>query len=371
MNPMKLFKFSNKRTKGQAMTEFALAFPLILLVSMGIIEFGRFFFTYVSVYNAAREAARFGSAAGMTEAGVPHYLDCTAIEKRAMDIGFFAGLTANNIDVRYDTGPNDETAFNNLPACPAIIPAGARISIQVTSNYRPIVPLVNMPPLVLNAAMARTIIHDVEISGLPPSPTPRPYTKTPTKTATNTFTVTNTFTNTPTDTPGPSPTATNTPTPTKTATPTRTPTATPTATSTPTFCPPEVCTPTPTSTPTFTPTPVCSDLSVGAGTRFNNRYSFPVYNTSQTEPVSIVGISAIWNGSATLYEVLFKNARIWGASDASVTKSSPALITNFNDGASLLLNVNSYGMVELSFTNAGTTQHKVMIAFSNGCTIIP
>jgi Flp pilus assembly protein TadG len=41
--------------------EFAIAAPLLVLLLFGIIEFGRFFFLYNNLSNAAREGARLGA----------------------------------------------------------------------------------------------------------------------------------------------------------------------------------------------------------------------------------------------------------------------------------------------------------------------
>jgi len=49
-----------KNQKGQAMVEFALILPILLLLVMGIAEFGMMFNSYLSVQNATREGARIG-----------------------------------------------------------------------------------------------------------------------------------------------------------------------------------------------------------------------------------------------------------------------------------------------------------------------
>ncbi len=48
---------------GAAAVEFALVLPLLLILVMGTIEWGRFFFLQQLVVNAAREGARAGSVA--------------------------------------------------------------------------------------------------------------------------------------------------------------------------------------------------------------------------------------------------------------------------------------------------------------------
>jgi Flp pilus assembly protein TadG len=54
------FKKLFKRTNGQGLVEMALVLPLLLLLFMGIIEFGRVLGSYIVINNLAREGARYG-----------------------------------------------------------------------------------------------------------------------------------------------------------------------------------------------------------------------------------------------------------------------------------------------------------------------
>lgn len=65
--------------------EFALVLPLLLLLVMGTIEWGRYFFLQQLVVNAAREGARAGS------------VTVDAVESRARAIAE-ASLTASGLD---------------------------------------------------------------------------------------------------------------------------------------------------------------------------------------------------------------------------------------------------------------------------------
>jgi len=52
---------ANRRSGGQGLVEFALVLTPLLLILLGIIQFGFIFNSYVTLTNAAREAARSGS----------------------------------------------------------------------------------------------------------------------------------------------------------------------------------------------------------------------------------------------------------------------------------------------------------------------
>jgi hypothetical protein len=223
-----------KKESAQGVVEFALILPILLLVVLGIVEFGRMLFFYSSVTSASREGARYGSAVGEV-GGVSRYKDCAGIRDAAMRAGVFAGLSDSDITIQYDDG-------NALidAACPpsSTINLADRVVVTVVGNFQPIAPLIDIffpdDGLDIASTTARTIIKEVGVKGTPaPTATLLPGQNTPTPTPTDTPTPTFTFT----------PTETHTPT--STFTPTDGPTETPGPTATPTH----------TNTPTFTPTP--------------------------------------------------------------------------------------------------------------------
>jgi Flp pilus assembly protein TadG len=52
---------SDPRSRGQALVEFALVFPIFMLVLFGIIDVGRYVYVSNSLNEASREGARYGS----------------------------------------------------------------------------------------------------------------------------------------------------------------------------------------------------------------------------------------------------------------------------------------------------------------------
>lgn len=57
---MRLIKKLIKNKQGQALVEMALILPLLVLILMGTMEFGRIFHSYLLLTNASREGARAG-----------------------------------------------------------------------------------------------------------------------------------------------------------------------------------------------------------------------------------------------------------------------------------------------------------------------
>ena len=76
---LNLFK-NNRETRAQAMVEFAIVLPILLVLLFGIIEVGRIIFIFSSVANASRQAARYGAASGQIN-NVTYYQDCDGIRE--------------------------------------------------------------------------------------------------------------------------------------------------------------------------------------------------------------------------------------------------------------------------------------------------
>lgn len=67
---MARFKLRGRSERGAALLETALTLPLLLLVCVGILEFGRAYQTWQVLTNAAREGARIAVLPGMDDAAV-------------------------------------------------------------------------------------------------------------------------------------------------------------------------------------------------------------------------------------------------------------------------------------------------------------
>ena len=61
---------TRRRERGAALLEAAITMPIILLISVGIFEFGRAYQTWQVLTNAAREGARLAVINGSTDADV-------------------------------------------------------------------------------------------------------------------------------------------------------------------------------------------------------------------------------------------------------------------------------------------------------------
>ncbi len=287
---------------GQGLVEFALIVPLLLLLSLGIIEVGRMLVIFSSTSSAAEQSARYAAVGEGTDSGLPQYLDCHAIRGTAQRAAVLTGLTENDIQITYQRPMPDTGGFGAIGWCDADqarLTSGTpmtftdlfnnyRVVVTITSVYSPIVPIVPLPPIPMTFAAARTIFPAM----LGPTSTPRP-TRTPRNMPTATWTTvpTNTPTKTPkhmpTETPAVPQNGTATSMPTKTSTPPNTLTSIPSVTSTPTN------TPLPTLTPTLVPcVAVISSTIPGADTQ---TVYYEVKNTSGIDR-SLIRLTLTWPG---------------------------------------------------------------------------
>jgi hypothetical protein len=190
---------------GQSLAEFALTVPLALLMILFGLDFGRVFLGWVSLNQAAREAANY-AAMNPTAWSLPYNLAVQAEYARLVT------TEASNINCTLVTPVPD-------PTFPDGTGIGAPALVELDCGFSLITPMIGVltgNPIPVSASSAFPI-RSGNIEGVPaasalPSATPAP-TATPT--------------DTPPPTPTPDPGATPTPTPDPAATPTPTPVPTP------------------------------------------------------------------------------------------------------------------------------------------------
>jgi Flp pilus assembly protein TadG len=85
-----------KNRNGQSLVEFALVVPLLLLLVIGIAEFGRAWMTRNILTGAAREAVRLAAVPGP---GPGYTFNGTAADTRAKQVLASAGITTAAVSV--------------------------------------------------------------------------------------------------------------------------------------------------------------------------------------------------------------------------------------------------------------------------------
>jgi len=144
------------KSRGQSMVELALILPIVLLVVLGIIEFGRAFFIYTVVSGAAREGARYGITQPKDLAGI------TAAARSRLVL---LSPNAVAVDVTWDDGSN--------PIPDYLIKLGkSRVVVEVQTQFTMITPIISsiFPETTIRFVSARTTQDWVKVT----KPTPVP-----------------------------------------------------------------------------------------------------------------------------------------------------------------------------------------------------
>ena len=121
-----------RRSRGQSLVEFALILPVLLLIFMGLFDFGRAVFAYNGVSEAARNGARV-AIVNQTLADI-----CSVAAGRAVGLGLPTTCAANGNAGTPGVWVTD-AATGNATSCAAI---NCLQKVKVTYQFRPITPII-------------------------------------------------------------------------------------------------------------------------------------------------------------------------------------------------------------------------------------
>jgi large repetitive protein len=164
----RILKKSKRRgRRGQGLVEFALILPMLLMVIIGIFEFGRILLIYSSLFNAAREGSRYGITNPRDYDGIR-----AASVDRMMLIPPDDLNDASLVVVRYDGGPDSGAPHTDYET----VTAGDRVWVDVEYAIEPMTlffaPVVNN--LTLQTRARRTIQSVGTLVSAPPEEAPPP-----------------------------------------------------------------------------------------------------------------------------------------------------------------------------------------------------
>ncbi|MBA2302712.1 MAG: pilus assembly protein [Acidobacteria bacterium] len=136
MAPVKSMTGRLKSQRGAELIEFALIFPLLLLVVLGIIDFGFLFQRYEVLTNATREGARMAVLPGYTTPDVKSRV-CSYLVGGGIPTTGCPGTNPSNPSV---------TVTNDTIAMPSGLPAlqVKRVQLTYSHNFMFIGPIIGL-----------------------------------------------------------------------------------------------------------------------------------------------------------------------------------------------------------------------------------
>jgi Flp pilus assembly protein TadG len=202
-----LARFGRRDRRGQSLTEFALALPVVLLLILFGLDFGRIFLGWVQLTNAAREASNFAAMNPDAWGVTPN---------AAVQTEYARLVTAET------TNANCTLGTINSPTFPSGTSIGSPASVSISCTFHLITPVISniVGNLISITASSAFPVRSGIIQGIPvptATPTASPGSSSPGASASVAPTSTPVGA---TPTPSPTPTATPLVTPSPTATPT-------------------------------------------------------------------------------------------------------------------------------------------------------
>lgn len=136
---------ANRPRRGQALAEFALVLPILLLLILGVFDFGRAIFLHTSMTNGAREGARLATV----------NQDVSQIETRIEDQ---TAMIAPTISVNFYVPPDDP---DDPPTdlCDASPDVGCLVVVELEGEFNAITPIIGsiIGPIELSATTTSSV----------------------------------------------------------------------------------------------------------------------------------------------------------------------------------------------------------------------
>jgi Flp pilus assembly protein TadG len=129
------------RSRGQTLVEFALVFPIFILLLAGIADLGLGLYTYMNVINGARVGARFATVNATNPSAIINAAQSSGIGTGATVTVWCWSVAANSGAQTPTTAPGSagwESCSTTGTDAPA---AGDTVAVTVTDPYGPIWPI--------------------------------------------------------------------------------------------------------------------------------------------------------------------------------------------------------------------------------------
>ena len=147
-----MFQLRRRQSTGQALPEFALVLPILMVVLLIAIDFGRLFFGWVTLTNAARIAANYAAAE---------------------PTGPFGPGSEYETVVRNETNSSNCSLVSvSLPTFAPDTNVGSTATVSLTCNFKMLTPIIGGivgDPLPLSAT-SKFVVRSGFVAGIPVAP---------------------------------------------------------------------------------------------------------------------------------------------------------------------------------------------------------
>lgn len=145
-------KLPRRRERGQALVEFALVMPVIVFAVLGLLDLGRAIYTYNTLAQSARQAAR---------TAIVNQVEST-VKDQAISSGATLGLTTSNVDVCFKTPTSTLTSCSSSAdnCTSATREIGCLAIVRTHLSYAPMTPVLAL--IMSSISLSSTSIEPIE-----------------------------------------------------------------------------------------------------------------------------------------------------------------------------------------------------------------
>jgi len=141
-----------RASSGQALVEFAIVLPIIFAVVLGLFDLGRAVYSYNTLAQASRQAARVAIVNQVT----------ADVKSQAVDTAVTLGLSSSNVDVCFKTADSSSTdcssSSGNCPQSTRYI--GCLAVVRTHLSYTPMTPVIAL--IISSINLSSTSIEPIE-----------------------------------------------------------------------------------------------------------------------------------------------------------------------------------------------------------------
>jgi Flp pilus assembly protein TadG len=154
--------------RGQALIEFILVLPIIFLLILNLVNFGAFFYAWITVANAARAAANYAILGGAS-VGAPGTPDgpsiLSVITQDVQSLPNKASISVNACQVNDSSGTPQKTSLIGACSSMTSLPIDPEPSnyvvtvVDVTYTFRPLIAAFSFPRLGVYLTIPPTTLY--------------------------------------------------------------------------------------------------------------------------------------------------------------------------------------------------------------------
>lgn len=150
-----------KGEAGQALIEFTLLLPMIFLLVLNTVNFGGFFYAWITMANAARAGADYAVLGGASAGGVSPATGAQILNMIKTEITSLPNNTSLAVNVCRNNSGTITTLQGTCTSIPADTEPGVFVltSVDVTYTYKPFITGFSFPKLGVFLTIPPTTIH--------------------------------------------------------------------------------------------------------------------------------------------------------------------------------------------------------------------